>query len=515
MKWQKAVSGLLILAFVVSAMAIPLNSYASPFGSDIFKGGFDNNRSGQMNAEYKVVAGDRVALKLWGQVELERSLTVDTAGNVFIPQVGPVKVKGLNQSQLQSKIQKKVSSYYGDEVDVYALIENPLPIHISVTGFVNSPGLYAGDAVEGPLYFLSKAGGISEDGSFREVNLIRKGKKVAEFDLYQLYQNGVLPAVDLKSNDTLFVTKRKPVVLVQGEIEIELVREKVSGKVILEKVNFPEVTNVLLESFSGGEKKTQYLSIGKFEETDVYGGDKVFFKKDVDSAGVTIKLEGSFKGESIITVDAGAKLIDILKTIRVDKSLADYSNIYLKRELVAKAQAKSIEKSLNRLEESFLRASSDTKEESMIRAEEAKLISSFVERARSIQPDGRMTVSESGEIRNITLLDGDVIVIPERTDTVQLTGEVLIPQTVVFNSETSVEDYIKKAGGLRDSADSERIMVVKANGEVFAASDYASIQSGDEIMVLPKTPVKNIQAAMSITQIMYQVAVAAKVMLDL
>jgi len=75
-------------------------------------------------------------------------------------------------------------------------------------------------------------------------------------------------------------------------------------------------------------------------------------------------------------------------------------------------------------------------------------------------------------------------------------------------------DYIKNAGGFTQHADDEQILVVRQNGAVRHAEDV-NLRSGDEILVLPAPPTNNLQLAGSITQILYQVAVATKIALDL
>ncbi|MEP2616683.1 MAG: polysaccharide export protein, partial [Marinomonas sp.] len=90
----------------------------------------------------------------------------------------------------------------------------------------------------------------------------------------------------------------------------------------------------------------------------------------------------------------------------------------------------------------------------------------------------------------------------------------LIPQAVVYNPNATIDDYVAWAGGFGEKANDERIAIVKANGLVVFSSD-ARIERGDEILVLPKVEAKTMQSVKDITQIIYQVAVAAKVALDL
>ena len=70
-----------------------------------------------------------------------------------------------------------------------------------------------------------------------------------------------------------------------------------------------------------------------------------------------------------------------------------------------------------------------------------------------------------------------------------------------------MEDYIDKVGGLSDRADPDRYLVVRRSGEVVQGEDIP-IYPGDEIIALPKVPTKNLQIAASITQILFQLALA-------
>ena len=70
------------------------------------------------------------------------------------------------------------------------------------------------------------------------------------------------------------------------------------------------------------------------------------------------------------------------------------------------------------------------------------------------------------------------------------------------------------AGGLTQRGDEDNILVVRQNGAVRSADDV-DLRAGDEILVMPAVPTKNLQLATSLTQILYQIAVATKVAIDL
>ncbi len=189
-------------------------------------------------------------------------------------------------------------------------------------------------------------------------------------------------------------------------------------------------------------------------------------------------------------------------------------SISIRRESVAIQQATALQDSLNRLETAYLGAQSSTNDEAQIRVREAELIQKFVERARQLQPSGRLVVAHDDRISDIRLQDGDLITIPEVSDSILISGEVIVPQAVVFKPGMSAKDYIEGAGGFTQRADEDHILVVRQNGAVVSAKDVA-LRTGDEILVMPEVPTKSLPLATAISQILFQIAVATKVALDL
>jgi protein involved in polysaccharide export with SLBB domain len=108
------------------------------------------------------------------------------------------------------------------------------------------------------------------------------------------------------------------------------------------------------------------------------------------------------------------------------------------------------------------------------------------------------------------LQDGDTVVVPERTNLIAVSGEVQIPNTLVWQSGRETGDYLALVGGFTQRADRSKVIVLRQNGAV--APHGAIPQPGDEIMVLPVIETKYIEVASGITSILYQLAVAAKVL---
>ena len=203
----------------------------------------------------------------------------------------------------------------------------------------------------------------------------------------------------------------------------------------------------------------------------------------------------------------------VLSQIRTN-SMSQMDSIQLYRHSVAIRQKEMLDLSLQKLEEASLASQSSTQEEARLRVQEAQLVSRFVAKARNVIPKGEVVLNENN-IGSVLLEDGDVITIPEKTSLVMVHGSVLFPNAVSWEDGMDVDDYIKKCGGLTQKSGQSKIIVIRQDGEAVDADEVKDVKAGDEIMVLPKYESKNIEVTRGISTILYQLAVAAKVILDL
>jgi protein involved in polysaccharide export with SLBB domain len=497
-----------------------LSNDLMPYGEHLFTGGFRGMRADGLNPDYKIAPGDLITLRLWGAVEIEKVLPVDAQGYIFIPSVGPVKVQGASQQNLNSKVKSAVQSIYPENVNVYTNLQGVQPVAVFVTGEVENPGRYAGTPNDSVLYFIDQAGGIDAQlGSFRSIRVIRNDKTIITADLYRFLKEGELPTLQFRDGDTVVVGRRQSAVSVAGDVErelqYELTNKENTGQSLLQYARIkPGITHVLVRGVRDSGLLAEYYTLSDFQKVHLKNGDEVLFSADQKDEIIVVQVEGSYYGPSRYAVPRDATLTELLNNIQVPETLTDTNSISIRRLSVAERQKQSLQDSLRRLETTYLGAPSSTPDEASIRIKEAELISNFVKRASQIEPNGRMVVANNGKVADIRLQDGDIITIPETSDSLLVSGEVLVPQATVFTESNNVMDYIERSGGFTQHADAENILVVRLNGEVRQASDV-ELRPGDEILVLPVVPTKNLQLATSLTQIIYQLAIAAKVAIDL
>ncbi len=213
-----------------TTLIAPASSDSLPrFGATVFVRGsslFQPSLAGPVDANYRLGPGDHLTLILTGEVELAHALEVSREGLIVIPQVGQLSVAGLTMAQLESLLYSRLGRVYSSvrpgrgattqfQVTVTRLRVN----QVFVVGDVARPGSYQISAAGTVLTALYAAGGPSDKGSFRRVQVRRGGRLVDSLDLYDYLLRGDNGAdIRLETNDVVFVPVHGPLVKVRGKV---------------------------------------------------------------------------------------------------------------------------------------------------------------------------------------------------------------------------------------------------------------------------------------------------------
>jgi protein involved in polysaccharide export with SLBB domain len=148
----------------------------------------------------------------------------------------------------------------------------------------------------------------------------------------------------------------------------------------------------------------------------------------------------------------------------------------------------------------------------------------LVEQLRNTKPVGRLVINVSQVIKgpiggpgDVLVRDGDMLLVPKRTQEITILGEVQSPSSYIYKVGYSRSDYIAMSGGTTQKADKGRIYIVRANGDVvsgrrsgwFRRTQSIEMRPGDTIVVpLDTERVRGLPLWTSVTTILYNLAVA-------
>ena len=181
-------------------------------------------------SDYVIGPGDELRVRLWGQVNFQANLQVDRAGEVYLPQVGPVHVSGIPFSELDGHLRQAIGRVYRN-FDLTADIGQIRAIQVYVAGQARRPGVYTVSSLSTLVDAVFASGGPSIQGSMRHIQLRRGSDVVTDFDLYNLLVRGDKSKdVKLLPGDVIFIPPVGAEVAITGSVRTPAVYELREGE---------------------------------------------------------------------------------------------------------------------------------------------------------------------------------------------------------------------------------------------------------------------------------------------
>lgn len=494
------------------------------FGANLFSSQQKEVIASAFNPSYVIQRGDHLRVQIWGALVFNDVLVVDAQGNVFIPEVGPVSVAGAQNQDLTEVLMTGIGQVYTQHINLYANLESSQEVKVYVAGYVNHPGLYAGHASDNLMNYLHLAGGIDlERGSFTTID-IKRGQTIRKtVNLYDFLTKGEIPGVQFADGDIIFVHPIHNTLKVEGLVsnsyQFEFNGSRLSGAQLQHLARPIETaTTFTVQRSLGAKASALTYDIAQLNEIELQPGDELNFSADRQKASILVTIEGEHDGPGHLSLPYGATLGDLYAKLEFN-DFSSAEQIQLFRKSTQKRQKAAILESLRRLENNVLSARSSTADESQLRLSEAELLLKFIERAQDVEPLGQVILNHDNW-REIRLEDTDRVIIPGSSQLVAVHGEVHFPNTQVFNKRDRVKNYVKRAGGFTQNSDKKQILILRQNGEITMTKDRfikfhnPQLRAGDEIIVLPKIDRKYFPLVRDISQIIYNIAITTKVVLD-
>ncbi|HTJ10949.1 MAG TPA: SLBB domain-containing protein [Dinghuibacter sp.] len=210
------------------------------FGADLFSNAnltFEPNLNIPTPGNYIIGPGDELVLDVYGVSEKNSHLTVTPEGYLNIPNVGPVLVSGLTMDEAKVRVSHKLESIYAGvaagNTHVQLLLGAIRSIRVLVIGEIMRPGSYTLPSLATVANALYVSGGPDVNGSFRDIQVIRDGKPIVTFDLYDFLAHGSLASnVLLRDQDIVKVNPYQTRIELSGEVKHPAIFEAKPGETL-------------------------------------------------------------------------------------------------------------------------------------------------------------------------------------------------------------------------------------------------------------------------------------------
>ena len=417
---------------VITETAVPIQPQI--FGANIFRNNnltFAPSENLPTPAEYKLGPGDEVIIDIWGNNQATIRQTISPDGTLNIPDVGVISLNGMSVKEADAYMKKKLGQIYavdGEDAksEIKLTLGNIRTIQVNVLGEVSVPGTYSLSSLSNLYHALYRAGGVSELGSLRNIELIRKGKKVAEVDVYDFIFNGKSPEdITLEEGDIIVVPAYGTLVQVDGNVKRPMKYEMKDGETVQDLIDYAGgfagnayKENLSLVRQNGKEYQVYTVDASEYPSFTLSDGDVLTVGQMLDRFANRLEIKGAVYRPGIYQLGNGISTLS---------------------QLIAKADGLKGDAFTNR---------------GLIHREREDLT------LEVIPFDVKAVIN--GSAADIELKKNDVIYIPSIHDlkdlgTITVEGEVARPGAFVFAENTTLEDAIMQAGGLLESASTVRI----------------------------------------------------------
>jgi protein involved in polysaccharide export with SLBB domain len=519
-------------AFIDKTLDHPLPRFGATL---ILEGnrGFSPPSTASVPPDYKLNPGDELIVEITGAVEADLRLTIDREGRIFIPRVGAVEVAGIRYGDLENAISRRLAQQYR-QAKVSVVIGRLHGITVYVTGYATTPGAYTVSSLSTMVDAVLHAGGPAAGGSFRKVELRRRGALVTELDLYDLLLRGDKSHdAILENGDVINIAAVGPELAISGSVNAEAIYEAKPGDTLADMIGYAGGPNSLADRSrilvvrlhdldrAGSEEFT----FAQARTLPAEAGDiiRVLSLKDVarpqERQAILATIDGEVDHPGRYYLQPGASVGDLLSSAGGLTTGAFVYGTSFYRDSVRRQQQESFDRAVHDLEVSVtLSPLSAPRSQAAAYQASAQDALVAIQRLRESKPDGRIVLnlpygSTALPVR-LTLEDGDHIHVPPQPTTVGVFGAVYAPGSFVYKSGVRVEDYLRLAGGPRRFADRGEVFVVRASGQVLsrhASHDFGREVAlpGDVIFMPVRTTPGPFEHIKEIATIVYQLGLSA------
>jgi protein involved in polysaccharide export with SLBB domain len=216
------------------------------FGASIFDNedlSFEPNLNIATPQGYIIGVGDQISVDVYGLSDLTKKLKVTPEGDIRFPNLGPVKVAGLTIDEARVKMKKALTKIYpgiaNGSVSVQLSVGQIRSIQVTIIGEIKYPGNYDVSSLSTLMNALYASGGPNAIGSFRNIELVRNGKSISVFDLYDfLLKSDLTKNLLLQDGDVIRVNPYQTRVALKGAVKKQALFDVKSSETAIDILNF-------------------------------------------------------------------------------------------------------------------------------------------------------------------------------------------------------------------------------------------------------------------------------------
>lgn len=404
------------------------------FGADLFKNGditFEPDLRMATPKSYVIGPDDELIIDLTGDNEKDYKLKVSPDGTIKLEYIGLVAVGGLSVEQATAKIRRAMLGTYpalaNGRTQVAVNLGNIRGIKVILTGAVVKPGTYTLPSLATVFNALYASGGPDENGSFRNIQVIRNNKVVSTIDTYDFLVNGIQKGnIRLQDQDVIHVPVYQTRVELSGEVKRFGFFETVKGESLADVLRFAGgfsnqayTAKIKILQNTSKERRISDVDETAYANYAPLNGDKYVIETILDRFENRVEIRGAVFRPGLFELDKGLTLKAL-----INKADGLKEDAFLYRGYISR---------LN-LDHTLALISFDV----------AKIMAGTQTDIPLLRED-KVTISSIFDLRD--------------EYKVSIQGEVRAPGDFAYAERMHLEDLIQMAGGFKEGASPTRVEI--------------------------------------------------------
>jgi protein involved in polysaccharide export with SLBB domain len=308
--------------------------------------------------DYPIGVGDNVVISMYGGAEFQKAYLVGKDGAIFPEGMGKIYLAGYTFENARRLLYARFAAVVPQGTNIDISLGQPRTINVNVVNEVNNPGIVTISAFSNAFNVIQLAGGITNNGNLRNIQIKRNGRVIEEIDVYKYLQTGEAgKRIYLQNNDFIIVPFYEKRVLVTGQFRrpmyYQLRRDE--GVKALLKYSGGLTAEALASSLKiiRSQNESQVLinvnatAILRFAGQDAILRDGDIVKADIIRSGLINKMEirGEIKYPDFYEYRQGDRLFDL-----INRAGGVTRNTYLQRAYIFRGAGDSTNLQADKLE---------------------------------------------------------------------------------------------------------------------------------------------------------------------
>jgi protein involved in polysaccharide export with SLBB domain len=374
---------------------------------------------------YVIGISDEILINVWGASQQTYQLVVDQNGAIQVMDLGPIHINGMSFEKAKKLIKKRLTAIYsgmsGDKPNTWSEVSlgSLRAIKINIIGEVNVPGTYNLPSTASAFNALYLSGGPNENGSFRNIKLIRNGKTVKIIDVYDFLINGNTSCnVQLRDQDIIFIPTYDKKVEILGTFRrngfFELGKGETLADLIRYAGNFNEVAykyRLSIIKYTDKEMKMADVEMAEYSKYIPDNGDVIKADSVINRFLNRVRIAGAVNRPGNYELTKGLTLSQLIK-----KAEGVKEEVYTNRGLIKREKEDKT----------------------------TFLISFNVNDILQGKQDFKLKKEDKIRIRDVFSMREERVI--------NLTGEVQKEGSFLYHENMTLKDLLFLAGGLKEAA---------------------------------------------------------------